>query len=228
MLSTISSIRPRVFISMPSAAASRQPRPGQPRGRAACRRTCPTRGDEDDQRRRAATRRPPQTRPICGAHAGEGEEGRQEQHDDEVLQALRVSSRASAAVVRDDRAEQEGAEEGVDADALGRQRRQQQAPRSTTRQHVAAASPLRSCGADQRAASERPHDSSMTRDVGERQARRSAGRSPARAWATPTTNASRHQAVTSSTAAQVSAIDAERASCACRGRSGCAPAPGKP
>ena len=52
------------------------------------------------------------------AHAGEGEERGQEQHDDDVLEAVGELAR-QAGVVRDDRAEREGAEDGVDADDLG-------------------------------------------------------------------------------------------------------------
>ena len=56
-----------------------------------------------------------------GAHAGEGEERRQQQHEDETLEAVRERVRQPA-VVRHDGAEQERAEQRVDADRFGHER----------------------------------------------------------------------------------------------------------
>ena len=122
--STTSSIRPRVFIRIPSCAAKR---PGIPIRRAA--RNVPPNLPADRQRDDEQTDAPVLPRrdePDLGAQPGEREEGRQEEDGDDrrALDAQLVRDRA---VGRQDRAEQERAEDRVDADLLGDQGRDQQA-----------------------------------------------------------------------------------------------------
>ena len=82
-LSTISSVRPRVFISVPITAEARQ---SKPVSRAAI--TAPTNLPDDRHRDQHAGDQP-QLRPVeqadVGPQAGVGEEQRQQQDDDEVL-----------------------------------------------------------------------------------------------------------------------------------------------
>ena len=132
MLSTISSIRPRVFIRTPSAAASRQPSPVS-RAATTLPPNLPARRDEDDQRRTAARLSPPLTRPICVRMPVNAKKAGRKQHDARGPRASSVELAGERRVVRDDRAEQERAEDGVDADGLGGQRRQQQRRRTRPR-----------------------------------------------------------------------------------------------
>ncbi len=193
MLSTINSIRPRVFISTPSrrggppvetGPAARHDRPP---------RTCraPPRDDDaaDDpvhRRREQADLRP---------HPGVGKEQRQEQDRHHVFQTV-PERRATSAVMRDDRTEKERAENGVDPDRLrdgsdrpGRRRGAARSGRSS-----GAAAP----GAEPRLASGRATSSiTPTYPMASVTVVTAV---PSSALVTPTTKASRHHAVTSSTA----------------------------
>ena len=123
MLSTISSISPRVFIKMPSDAERFQSRPVH---RAATNEppNFAERGHQDDHRRED---------PGFGAgdeadlrsHAGVREERRQQQDLHDVFQLVAEVER-DVAVVRNDRAQEKRTEDRVDADPLRRERREQQ------------------------------------------------------------------------------------------------------
>ena len=131
MLSTISSISPRVFIRMPRLDASRHESP-MTRGGGKRAAEFSGRGHGDDRQ----TNEPllaAADEPDLRAHAGEGKKGRQEQRGDEALDLLGELPR-DRAVVRNDGAEQKRAEDCVHADRLGRQRRDKHADQERSHQ----------------------------------------------------------------------------------------------
>ncbi len=113
ILSTISSIRPRVFIRTPSADESRQLSPGESRRDRAAAELAERRDDHDQRAHHPLLASVDQ--PDLRAQAGVREEGRQQQHDHDVFEAIGQLARHPA-VVRNHRAERERAEHGVDAD----------------------------------------------------------------------------------------------------------------
>ena len=124
MLSTINSTSPRVFIRMPSAALSRQSRPMAfaasvvPPNFPTVATTMMTPHSTQSSHALQEADLRSQTR--------KREERRQEHHAHDVGQAL-VSLGGDLAVMRNDRADQERAEDGVDADEFRGDGRQQHA-----------------------------------------------------------------------------------------------------
>ena len=159
MLSTISSISPRVFIRTPSAADVRQSRPVN---RAAATRAAELaeRGDENDHRRKAP-RLPTGNEADLGPHARVREERRQQQDLDDVFE-LMLEVERHIGVVRNDRPQQERAENRVDADPLGRHRRKQQRHQHPHR-HPALRRTLALC--PRITHGQRPHDDQHDGDV---------------------------------------------------------------
>ena len=151
-----------MFISAPRAAASRQPEPGQPgRGEGAA--ELADRGHEDDQ---AAQQPRPDTRHQADprAHAGEGEEGGQQQHRHDLLH-LAGKVAGEGAVVRHDGPEQKRSEDRVDADQLGGQSRRQEHHEDDARGRSRQALGRRVPGQSH---DERPDEEQHDRDVGHR------------------------------------------------------------
>ena len=151
MLSTISSISPRVFMSMPSAADIRQSRPVN---RAAAH--VPPNLPSVATRMITAVKPhacQPETRPISRAHARVRKERRQQQNLHDVFQLVLEIDR-HVGVVRNDGPQQERAENRVDADPFGRHRRKQQG-----HQHPNRHPSLRCFGiVPEEANGQRPHD----------------------------------------------------------------------
>ncbi len=136
MFNTINSIRPRVFISTPSAVESRQ---SEPVIRAAT--TLPPNLPADATATISAHIihcSYPLTSPICVRKSRVREECRQQQHDHDVFEAVRHLARHPA-VVRNHGAERERPEHRMDADQFGGRRRDQQ--RNEYRRHNALRQP---------------------------------------------------------------------------------------
>ena len=109
------SVRPRVFISAPRITDSRRRGTRESRREAAADELARRRhGDNEDE---PAEQRRAVRREEIRAQAGDGEEDRQEDDHREVLYLVRQFL-GHAGALRHDRAEEERAEDRVDADAL--------------------------------------------------------------------------------------------------------------
>ena len=222
MLRTINSISPRVFISVPSAAAvapghARQPRRDE---RAA---ELPGDGDQHDQSAQqpgfgAADRSIRVRMPVNAKNAGRSRI---------VTRCLRLP---------DHRLRPAGCRDGMIAPSRNAPKiawmpiaSVASADSSSATNSIAVVvgvSPAAPCVQDAAAPARGLTTSEHERDVDRPPDRDATARLPTSARATPTTNASRHQAVTSSMAAQLSAMTPISVLRHARDRSGCAPAPG--
>ena len=196
MLSTISSVRPRVFISVPIAAESRQEKRPY-RAASIAPRNLPTIATRDQQQRQV-----PEDRPVERVHlrleTGDHEVQRQQHEHDEVLEA-RADVGREAGPPRHDQPDQERAEDRGDPDRLRRERREQDGDEDDPEPERPAPAPTSSYAFETRPSSRRPTTKSTAVNP-------AASRITWIAWvawpvpATAVASASRPHAVTSSIA----------------------------
>ena len=117
MLSTTSSTSPRVFINTPSAIASRLDSASTREARSRARRLAGDRDRQDCERFQHEPRRHQQVH--VRAQAGEREKQRKQQHRDQRLDA-HGQQPFDLLIPWRERAEEEGAEQRMDAQAIGR------------------------------------------------------------------------------------------------------------